>query len=264
MSALRFGRNWKIITIIFFGVIIAALTLTVTSMAWGMPFSGMQRYEKGAKTTYEIYGSKGELVKRYTAIDPTGDPNHHTLKFTISGSRMQGIKITNMDMKVAPGDTIFKIAADATKFIYTDKVVFKNIEAGELEIKNSEIGDIVLSNVLADGASTNVDAAAPPLSRRGFSNYESLPVWSVDASKYDVIEIIATTDATVIFFTFDTIKIPGEALVDRLRANTLEVKDSIIGDGDGRANKDFVFTNVKSNKPGLTGVDESQAIDVSR
>jgi hypothetical protein len=214
-------------------------------MVWGQPIPPLQRYTEGAKTTTMIIDEEGELVSESTTIDPKGNKDHNTLEFIISGAKMQGIRITNVDMKPGSAGTVrFQIAAGLGFSILTGDLDLTNSRFASLAVKNSECRQIKLQGVLADGASNPITAAVPMLPHRSFSSFEALPVWTVDATKYDVVMISAASNAEVGFIEIDNVGVPGDAVVERVKANKC----------------DFV----KANSPAVGNADESAGIDNTR
>jgi hypothetical protein len=246
-------------------LLVLGLAMTITSMAWGQPIPSLQRYKEGAKTTTMIIGENGELVNEFTTVDPKGKKDHETLEFIISGAKMQGIQMTNVNMKPGSAGTVrFQISANLGVSILTDKLELVDSRFASLAVKNSECRQIDLRGVLADGASNPITAAVPMLPHRSFSSYEALPVWTVDITKYDVVFITAAANAEVGFIKIDDAGVPGDAIVERVKANKCSFKDSTIGRGDGTSTKDFTFDNVKANGAAIGNVDEGQSIDNTR
>lgn len=246
-------------------VIILGLILTLTSILWGQPLPTLQRYKEGAKTTTRVIGENGEVVREFTTIDPAGPDGHHTLEFKIGGAKMEGIRMTNVNMKPGSAGTVrFQISADTGFSIFTGNLDLINSRFAKLEVRNTECRQIDFRGVLADGADNPTTAAVPMLPHRSFSSFGALPVWPIDDTKYDVVMISAASNAEVGFIKIDNIGVPGDAIVERVKANKCSFKDSTVGRGDGNSTKDFIFNNVKTNLPQIGNVDEDAGIDNTR
>ncbi|MFY9457326.1 MAG: hypothetical protein WAP23_00105 [Candidatus Spechtbacterales bacterium] len=245
--------------------VILALASLFTSTVWGQPIPQLQRYKEGAKTTTMVIGEQGQVVDEFTTIDPKGKKNHNTLEFKIGGAKMEGIRMTNVNMKPGGAGTVrFEISAALGFSILTGNLDLTDSRFASLAVKNSECRQIDLRGVLADGASNPITAASPMLPHRSFSSFEALPVWKVDATKYDVVMITAAANAEVGFIEIDNVGVPGDATIERVKANKCSFKGSTIGRGDGSSTKEFVFDNVKANGPAIGNVDESAGIDNTR
>jgi len=215
---------------------------------------------RGEKITREIYDEQGRLADRFTVIDEQGVQGRHTLEIKIGGARMQGIVIRNMELKPedpAKPKVVLKIDA-GSKHIVVDRLILRDVHAAELAIEDSEFLDVFVSNIRADGASTHIDVSESPLTRRGFSGYDRLPVWKIDASSYDVVEIEATgKDAHVEYILIENVNVPGKLSIKDIQANELIIEDSTIGRGDGLAAKDFIFDDLTVERFIIEGVIEA-------
>lgn len=244
--------------------LIAAIVV-ITSVFSGKPISSLQRYKEGAKTTTRTIGPEGQLLDEKVTIDPKGIKGHETLEFIISGAKMEGIRMTIVNMKQGTAGTVrFQISASLGFSILVGDLDLINSRFASLAVKNSECRQIDLRGVLADGASNPITTAVPMLPHRSFSSYEALPVWTVDSAKYDNVFITAAANAEVGFIKIDNVGVPGDAVVERVKANKCSFKDSTIGRGDGTSTKDFTFDNVKANSSAIGNVDESAGIDNTR
>ena len=249
------------------GVILLVLGLVsiITSMYWGLPIPPLQRYQEGTKTTTMTIGPEGQLLDKKVTIDPNGKKDHHTLEFIIGGAKIRGIEITNVDMKPGSAGAVrFQISANPGSAILTGDLDVTDSRFASLAVKNTECRQIKLQGVLADGASTPITAAVPMLPHRSFSSFEALPIWTIDATTFDVVMISATSNAEVGFIKIDDVGVPGDAVIERVKANKCDFKNSTIGRGDGTSTKDFTFDNVKANGSAIGNVDESAAIDNTR
>ncbi|OHA62986.1 MAG: hypothetical protein A2748_02800 [Candidatus Wildermuthbacteria bacterium RIFCSPHIGHO2_01_FULL_45_20] len=251
------GSYWQ-----WFGMLglggVGVITLTVSGLN-PIHFLGAVDSSQGERVTQEVYGGNGQLVSSDTQVLTSEGSARHTLEFKIGGTNMQGIEIANMDLKEEDATSpkeVLKIDAGSKK-IFVDKLILKNVHAAELTMEDSEVIELVVNGVRADGASTHVDVATAPLVHRGFRGYGSLPIWKVDASRYDVVEIEADEDAHVSSIVLENINIPGELSIRDIVANQVVIEDSTIGRGDGLENKDFVFDDVVVEVASIEGVVEA-------
>ena len=173
-----------------------------------------------------------------------------TLQLNLSGARAADITLSGLDIGKAAGltDALQIIGANAAggaaaKSLVCDEIILDGLEAKTLNLANSEIYILNITNVIADGLSIGPTLSSAPKDIVVQSIRGTVSVPAVTNSTYDRIIINASTaDGFCRKLTISDVSAYGAGInLDHIHAGTLTIQNSIIGDGTGIDAASFVI-----------------------
>ena len=187
-----------------------------------------------------------------------------TLQLNLSGARAGDIVIgPNVDIGKASGLTdalqIIRAAAasnTAAKTLSCDEIIIDGLEAKSLNLANSEIYILNVTNNTADGLSIGptLNAAVVDVVVQSIRGVVQVP--GVNNSTYDrIILNSVTADSYCRKLTITDVSAYGGGVnLDNIKAGTLTIQNSLIGDGTGIDAASFVIAaTTKINQLNATG-----------
>jgi len=173
-----------------------------------------------------------------------------TLQLNLSGARAADITLSGLDIGKASGltDALQIIGANAAgstaaKSLICDEIILDGLEAKTLNLANSEIYILNITNVIADGLSIGPTLSSDPKDIVVQSIRGTVSVPAVTNSTYDRIIINSSTaDGFCRKLTISNVSAYGAGInLDHIHAGTLTIQNSIIGDGTGIDAASFVI-----------------------
>ena len=188
--------------------------------------------------------------------DLGNSPETQTLKLNIGGARIKGIIIDDLEVGSSAVSESLKITTGSTSiWLECDEVIIDNLVAPSLTIKNSEIYSLTVNDNKADGNSFSPTLANGIKDITVASTRGAVDMPSITKSDYDRIWIDVTgTSAQCAQLHIKNVSAYGAPVVlDQIKAGSLIIKNSTIGDGDGIDSADFVLeSTVKISTSSLT------------
>ena len=171
-----------------------------------------------------------------------------TLQLNLSGARASDITLSGLDIGKASGltDALQIVGTTASNFeLVCDEIIIDGLEATTLNLANSEIYILNITNVVADGLSISPTLSSDPKDIVVQSIRGTVSVPAVTNSTYDRIIIDTTTaDGFCRKLTLSDISAYGAGInLDDIHAGTLTIQNSIIGDGTGIDSASFTIAD---------------------
>lgn len=173
-----------------------------------------------------------------------------TLQLNISGARAADITIQNIDIGKSANltDALQIIGANAAggaaaKSLICDEILISGVEATTLNLANSEIYELVLTNNTADGLSISPTLANSVVDYTVQSDRGAVKIPAVSDGDFDRIIISTTTaDSYCRTLTLSNISAYGAGInLDNILAGKLTIQASRIGDGSGIDSASFTI-----------------------
>lgn len=199
-----------------------------------------------------------EAGDKYVGIgqDFGNSPETQTLKLNIGGARIDGIIIDDLEVGSSTVSESLKITTgSASIWLECDEVIIDNLVAPSLTVRNSEIYSLTVNDNEADGNSFSPTLANGITDVTVSSTRGAVDMPAITNSDYDRIWIdIQTTSAQCAQLQIKNVSAYGAPVVlDQIKAGSMIIKNSRIGDGDGIDSADFVLeSTVKISTSSLT------------
>ena len=171
-------------------------------------------------------------------------PPSQTLDLTVAGARIESIVFTDVDVGATGVTDGIQITGDGVgpTYIECENVTLDGIIAPTLSLADSEIYNLVLTDNTVDGLSVSPVLDATVLDITFGSLRGALNIPGVTGSTFDRIIIDTdTTAASCKDITFTNVRsVVSAVTLSNIKAGTLTIKNSLIGDGTGLASASFV------------------------
>ena len=230
-------------------VIVGAIGFAAIGVEQAITFPTAAEYTVGAGDKYVGIGQ-----------DSGNSPETQTLKLNIGGARIDGIIIDDLEVGSAAVSESLKITTgSASIWLECDEVIIDNLVAPALTIKNSEIYSLTVNDNKADGNSFSPTLANGITDVTVSSTRGAVDMPAITDSDYDRIWIDVTgTNAQCAQLQIKNVSAYGAPVVlDQIKAGSMIIKNSTIGDGDGIDAADFVLeSTVKISTSSLTNNSE--------
>jgi len=188
--------------------------------------------------------------------DLGNSPETQTLKLNIGGARIKGIIIDDLEVGSSAVSESLKITTGSTSiWLECDEVIIDNLVAPSLTIKNSEIYSLTVNDNKADGNSFSPTLANGIKDITVASTRGAVDMPSITKSDYDRIwiDVIGTSAQCAQLHIKNVSAYGAPVVLDQIKAGSLIIKNSTIGDGDGIDSADFVLeSTVKISTSSLT------------
>jgi len=171
-----------------------------------------------------------------------------TLKLLISGARINNIILDGVQVGKLEGlSTSINITAGSDNvslhYIECENIIIDGLVTTGFNLKDSEIYNLVIRDNFADGNSFSPTISADPVDISFGSTRGALNIPEVSGSDFDQIIINAeTSNATCGTLELKNVQTFGAPVaLSNLKAGTLIIENSIIGDGSGINSASFVI-----------------------
>lgn len=172
-------------------------------------------------------------------------PPSQTLNLGVSGARVQSIIFSDVDVGATGVTDGIQITGDGVgpTYIECESVTLDGVIAPTLTLDTSEIYNLVLTDNVADGLSVSPVLDASVLDITFGSTRGALNIPGVTGSTFDRIIIDTdTSTATCKEITFTNVRsVVSAVTLSNIKAGTLTIKNSLIGDGTGIASASFTI-----------------------
>lgn len=226
-------------------VVIVAVTFAAVGVEQAITFPTAAEYTVGAGDKHVGIGK-----------DLGNSPETQTLKLNIGGARIDGIIIDDLEVGSSAVSESLKITTgSASIWLECDEVIIDNLVAPSLTVKNSEIYSLTVNDNEADGNSFSPTLANGITDVTISSTRGAVDMPAITNSDYDRIWIdVQTTSAQCAQLQIKNVSAYGAPVVlDQIKAGSMTIKNSRIGDGDGIDSADFVLEGtVKISTSSLT------------
>jgi hypothetical protein len=188
-----------------------------------------------------------------------------TLRLNTGGARIGDMYFENLSIGAASGltDSLQIVGQTANagnnitaNWFTCETIIIDGLETPSLNIANSEIYALTVQDNVADGLSISSTLSNGVYQINVGSNRGSITVPDVSNSTYDRIILDAGTSSESICqtLTLKDVKAYGAGVnLDNIKAGSLIIKNSVVGDGDGIDIADFVIEDsVKVTSTTLT------------
>ena len=226
-------------------VVVVAIAFAAVGVEQAITFPTAAEYTVGAGDKYVGIGQ-----------DFGNSPETQTLKLNIGGARIDGIIIDDLEVGSSAVSESLKITTgSASIWLECDEVIIDNLVAPSLTVRNSEIYSLTVNDNEADGNSFSPTLANGITDVTVSSTRGAVDMPAITNSDYDRIWIdVQTTSAQCAQLQIKNVSAYGAPVVlDQIKAGSMIIKNSRIGDGDGIDAADFVLeSTVKISTSSLT------------
>lgn len=253
VTQVSIGGNFKKLVGVSMSIAALVVVVVIAFAAFGVDqaitFPTAAEYTVGAGDKYVGIGQ-----------DSGDSPETQTLKLNIGGARINGIIIDDLEVGSAAVSESLKITTgSASIWLECDEVIIDNLVAPALTIKNSEIYSLTVNDNKADGNSFSPTLANGITDVTVSSTRGAVDMPAITDSDYDRIWIDVTgTNAQCAQLHIKNVSAYGAPVVlDQIKAGSMIIKNSTIGDGDGIDSADFILeSTVKISTSSLTNNSE--------
>ena len=242
---------------------VAALVVVVAVVFAAVGVEQAKEFPMAAEYTVEA-GDKYVGIGKDINDRGSDAADTQTLKLNIGGARISDIIIDDLEVGAITGITrsLAITTNGASVWIECDEVLIDNLTAPSLTISNSEIYNLIVQNNKADGNSFSPTIAnnIRDITLNSTRGTASIP--AISGSDYDRIHINAATTAQCRKLHVKNVSSYGFPVVlDQIKAGTVTITNSNIGDGDGIDSADFIIMD--SVKIGTSTLTNNSEVPIS-